>query len=331
MELSIIIVNYKTPELIIQCLDSVKQHTSGISYEILIVNNASKAHDEALVKAQHPDVQWIEMGYNAGFGRANNRGMRAAKGQYLLLLNSDTTAIDNSIGHCWERLRQRPEVIAAGAHQLFPDRRPRPFYHSFSFRRTFWIVPPHPFFHRLVEKCIPSTQYTDVEEVDYIAAAFLMLRKNAFEQTQGFDEELFLYGEDVEWSYRLAKLGKLLIFNDCQFIHDEWGSKPERYQELRQYTYFNRFDPQIQLSNLVWIRKQYGMFSFFLIMLHYWLWIPVFFSMKFFHNLLKGKNIFSDLNSQRRFARTIGIFSRYFWKILLKKPTFYQLPASIKF
>ena len=323
IDVSIIIVNYRTPELIVDCITTIKQFTTRVSYEIIIVDNQSKGDDEGYIKRHFPEVRWIPMGYNAGFGRANNLGMRNANGRYFLLLNSDTKLFEDVIDRCVENLEKRTDAIAGGAYQYYPDLTPRAFYHTFTFRRDFWITPP--LLRKYLDKLIPYTKYTDPEQVDYIAAAFLMLRHEGFEKTGGFDEEFFLYGEDTEWGYRLGKLGKLLVFKDCKIIHEEWGSKPERYEEAQKYTYFNRFDEQIQLSNLVWVRKQYGAISYFSLMLHYWLWVPVFYLMKIASNAAKFKNPFGDLHNQKRFANTIGTFSRFFWRILLQKPTFYKL------
>ncbi len=139
------------------------------------------------------------------------------------------------------------------------------------------------------------------------------------------DEEFFLYGEDTEWGFRLGQFGKNLVFKDCAFIHLEWGSKPERYDDLKSLTYFNRFHPQIQLSNIVWIRKSYGIIHFLLLMLHYWLWIPVFYGMKIIVNLKNLKNPFAELENQHKFRKTIAVFSRFFWRILFKLPTFYKI------
>jgi GT2 family glycosyltransferase len=323
IDVSIIIVNYRTPELIVDCIQTIKQFTTLVSYEIVIVDNQSKGDDEGYVKKHFPEVRWIQMGYNAGFGRANNLGMKNAQGRYFLLLNSDTKLFENVIDTCVDHLDKRTDAIAGGAYQYYPDLTPRTFYHTFTFRRDFWITPPS--LRKYLDKLIPYTQYNDPEQVDYIAAAFLMVRREGFEKTGGFDEEFFLYGEDTEWGFRLGKLGKLLVFKDCKIIHEEWGSKPERYEEAQKYTYFNRFDEQIQLSNLVWVRKQYGALSYFLLMLHYWIWVPTFYLMKMAANLLKLKNPFGDLYNQKRFASMIGIFSQYFWRILLRKPTFYKL------
>lgn len=323
IDVSIIIVNYRTPELIVECLKTVQQFTKRVSYEVIIVDNQSKGDDESYIKKLFPEVRWLPMGYNAGFGRANNLGMKNAKGRYFLLLNSDTKLFEPVIDTCVALLDKRPDAIAGGAYQVYPDLSPRAFYHTFTFRRDFWITPPR--FRKYLDKLILYTKYEDPEQVDYIAAAFLMVRREGFEKTGGFDEEFFLYGEDTEWGYRLGKVGKQLVFKDCRIIHEEWGSKPERYEEAQNYTYFNRFDEQIQLSNLVWIRKQFGAFHYFLMMLHYWLWVPTFFLMKIVSNLLKLKNPFSDLYNQKRFAGTISTFSKFFWRILLKKPTFYKI------
>ncbi|MFN3850046.1 MAG: glycosyltransferase family 2 protein [Spirosomataceae bacterium] len=323
MNLSIIFVNYKTPELIIECLDSVYKFNKNLDFEVIVVNNASKADDEVYVKKHYPTVIWHDMGYNAGFGRANNTGMRIAKGKYFLILNTDTIMIDNSIEKCFNHLENRPDAIAGGAYQLYSDLTSRTFYHTFTFRKDFWIVPPQ--FRRHLDKIFKFTKFDDDQQVDYIAAAFLMIRREGFEKTGGFDEEFFMYGEDTYFGYQLSKFGKNLLFKDCKIIHNEWGSSPERYNETQSYTYFNRFDPQIQLSNIVWYRKQYGVIPFLLLMIHYWVWVLVFCTLKVILNLSKFKSPFANFDNQTRFAKLIGLFSKYFWKILFKVPTFYKI------
>jgi GT2 family glycosyltransferase len=323
MLLSIIFVNYKTPELIIQCLESIEKFNPSLDYETIVLNNASKGDDENEVKKHFPNIIWHEMGYNAGFARANNAGMKLAKGKYFLLLNTDTWMIDDSLMRCINHLENRPDAIAGGAYQLYPDLSPRGFYHTFTFQRDFWIVPPQ--FRHILEKLIPQKKYDDPEQVDYIAAAFLMIRKEGFEKTGGLDEEFFLYGEDTYFGHQLSKHGKCLLFKDCKIVHDEWGSDPSRYDKAKERTFFNRFDHQIQLSSIVWMRKQYGVFRFLALMLHYWIWVVVFCLFKIILNLTKLRNPLTDFDNQIKFAKTIGLFSRYFWRILFKIPTFYKL------
>ena len=325
MDVSIIIVNYKTPKLTLDCISSVLHHTSGIEFEIIVVDNQSDDETQQLLAEKYPSVIWHQMGLNSGFARANNVGMKLAKGAYFLLLNSDTLLIDNVVKTCFEQLASRPDAVAGGANQLFPDLTPRPFYNTFTFERPFWILPPGQFFNKLIEKLIPQKQYEDPQQVDYIAAAFLMVKRSAVEKIGMLDEEFFLYGEDTEWGWRLGKIGKNLIFQNCNFIHLEWGSKPERYNDISSLTYFNRFHHQIQLSNIVWLRKSYGVPRFLLLMLHYWLWIPIFYCMKFVSNIIELKNPFSELENQHKFKQMISVFNKHFWLILLKKPHFYKL------
>lgn len=328
--LSIIIVNYKTPELIAACVASIYEWTKNINFEIIVVNNASKANDEAFLKEKFPEIKWIETGYNAGFGRANNLGMREAKGEYFLLLNSDTLIIDESIERAVSRYQSIGGVAAAGAIQLNPDKtikRISPFYAPIL--RYSWLLFPNKKADEFIENLIPENKYTDPEEVDFVPGAFVLIHRDIFEKTDGFDECFFMYGEDVEWGNRLKKHGKTFIFQDCKFIHDEWGSSADQKQKrLEEITYFNRFDPQAQLSNLVWIRKQFGAFYYLLLMLHYWLWVPLFFLMKIGMNLLKFRNPFHELTAQRKFACTIGVFSDYFVEILFNRNTFYKIKSK---
>lgn len=323
LDISIIIVNYKTPELIIRCVESIESYVQGVSYEVIVVNNVAKGDDKGAILSRFPNVKWLETGYNAGFGRANNVGMRAAIGKTILLLNSDTYLIDESVQTCFKQLVSDTNVAAAGAYQLFPDLTPRPFYHTFTFQRSFWIVPTSLQF--ILEKLIPQNKYTDIQQVDYIAAAFLMVKKEVVESVGGFDEEFFLYGEDVEWSCRLAQKGKLLVYKNCQIVHEEWGSKPERFEMADQRSYVNRFDPQIQLSNLVWIRKYYGVTYFVSLMAHYWFIAVIFYVFKICINGLKGKPLASNLENQKQFLSTVLLFTSYFNRILWLKPTFYKI------
>ncbi|MBP6661019.1 MAG: glycosyltransferase, partial [Chitinophagales bacterium] len=96
MDLSIVIVNYKSPQLILSCLKTIYNETKIISFEIIIVDNDSNDDSRQIIQQHYPNVQWIQMDYNSGFARANNAGIRNAKGEFLLLLNSDTLILENA-------------------------------------------------------------------------------------------------------------------------------------------------------------------------------------------------------------------------------------------
>src|SRR5205085_3744234 len=102
---SIIIVNYRSAHLILDCLESVYRFNTKLSFEVLVADNSNEYAEKETVLKRFPEVKWIHMNYNAGFARANNAGMKAATGDVFLLLNPDTLAIDNSIEKCFEQLK----------------------------------------------------------------------------------------------------------------------------------------------------------------------------------------------------------------------------------
>jgi GT2 family glycosyltransferase len=327
MDLSIILVNYKTPHLIIDCLRSVAAHTEGVSYEVIIVDNESGDGSEAIVRAaypeaQFPQVRWFDMGYNAGFSRANNRGIEHARGRTILLLNSDTLLRDNLIGRSVALLDAEPDVAAIGAMQINREGEVHhQMYRWFNdLLRYSFLVPQG--LQPWLKRQLPTPTYADPRQVDWLIGAYLMTRRRTIEAAGAMDEDFFLYGEDVEWSYRISKQGKLILIPDGYFVHLEYGSS-DSYQ-AQQVTYLNRFKTQLQLSNLLWIRKQYGVGVYLLLMLHYLTMVPILYVWKFALNLRQGKG-FGEYEEQRIFTRQVGTFLRFFWKTLFKRPGFYKL------
>jgi GT2 family glycosyltransferase len=325
MDVSIIIINYHTPHLIINCLKSIYAYTSHVKFEIIIVDNDPANGGGNLVRSAFPEVKWIDMPYNAGFGRANNAGMLTAAGKYFLLLNADTLLTDNVIRRCFDRLNQRPDIIACGALQHYEDGSPMPFYKSFNdFRKTFFILPPGGFTDKLMYKCFPEPVYADQDQYDWLVGAFVFLRREGFERTGGFSQDFFMYGEDVEWSWRLGQLGKLVIFPDCTFIHLE-NKNPFRRTNI---SWINRFSTQMQVSNLLWIRKQYGVLSYLTLILHYVLMIPVVYIWKMVLNIKNTGNPFSELGTQSIFFRKTMVLLKYFWRTLLLRKGLFKIKST---
>ncbi|QJD78914.1 glycosyltransferase family 2 protein [Spirosoma rhododendri] len=323
-DLSIIIVNYKTPRLILDCLASVYTHTSGITFEIIIVDNQSEDDSRDQVMAYYADVRWFDMGYNAGFARANNLGIQHATGRNVLLLNSDTLLIDNVLARCVRVLDEQPDVAAVGAHQLGADGSLRPnLYTTFNqMRRAFYILPAGQRSEDWLSRQLPDPQFADPAQVEWLSGAFLMTRPSTIAKAGGLDESFFMYGEDVEWGYRLGKQGRLLLLPDARFIHLEYGSSDNSKHVV---THINRFRSQIQVSQLLWVRKQYGVGAYLLLMAHYELLVPVVFAGKMLINLKNRKSPFLELDNQRMFARQVGIFGRFFWKTIFNRSGLYKV------
>ncbi|WP_128543978.1 glycosyltransferase family 2 protein [Larkinella soli] len=324
-DLSIIIVNYKTPQLVVDCLRSIAEHTTGLTYEVIVVNNDSEPASRETVLTAFPGVRWFETGYNAGFSRANNLGIDESKGRLVLLLNSDTLLVDNVLKYCADLLDARPEVAAVGPMQINREGQVHTeAYHGFNqLRRYFFLFPGTGFFGRLIRRALPDRTYTDPEQVDWLIGSFIMTRRETIRKAGRLDGNFFMYAEDVEWSARLGRQGKMLLLRDRFYIHLEYGSSTD-YQE-RRVTHINRFKPQMQVSNLLWVRKQYGVGAYLLLILHYLTMLPVVFGWKMLVNLRSGRPLLSDLENQREFARHVGIFLRFFWKTLFNRRGFYKV------
>ncbi|HEU4471852.1 MAG TPA: glycosyltransferase family 2 protein, partial [Flavisolibacter sp.] len=225
--LSIIIVNYRSASLIRDCLASVQEWNPALDGEIIVVDNDPALGGREQLQSQFPSINWIDMDHNAGFARANNAGMKAAKGDVYLLLNPDTLAIDDSITRCCERLLSSDHA-AAGVQQLNADG-------SFQISGNFFVkgglnhLLPLPYWGALVrwlgyraKARVPNVQKAaDTEVVDWISGAFLMVKKEAVEKAGRMDEDFFLYAEEVEWCSRLQKAGRLCIYGDLRIVHLE--------------------------------------------------------------------------------------------------------------
>ena len=324
-DLSIIIVNYKTPQLILDCLHSVHAYTRGIQFEILVVDNQSQDNSQVLIQAAYPAVRWFQMGYNAGFARANNLGIREAGGRYVLLLNSDTLLVDDVLTHCVRALDEQPDVAAVSALQLTADRQVRPnLYTTFGqMRRAFYILPGGVASERFLERLMPDPHFADPNQVEWLSGAFLMTRPSVIERAGMLDERFFMYGEDVEWGYRLGRQGRLLLLRDQKFVHLEYGSSPGNQQHM--VTHINRFKPQVQVSQLLWLRKQYGAGAYLVLMLHYILMVPVVILGKMAVNLRDRRLPWVNLHNQLAFSRSVGVFLQFFWKTLFNRQGFYKV------
>ncbi|AKD54281.1 glycosyltransferase [Spirosoma radiotolerans] len=324
-DLSIIIVNYKTPQLILNCLASIYAYTEGITFEILVVDNQSGDNSQAIIQTVYPAIRWFQMGYNSGFARANNFGIRQAQAPLLLLLNSDTLLVDNALASAVRVLQNQPDVAAVSAVQLKADRQLRPnLYTTFGqMRRAFYILPGGEAAERLLNRLMPDPHFADPNQVEWLSGAFLMTRQSVIDKAGMMDECFFMYGEDVEWGYRLGKQGRLLLLRDVQFIHLEYGSSEDNQQHV--VTHINRFKSQVQVSQLLWVRKQYGMSAYLVLIFHYILMIPVVFVWKLAVNIRDRQLLFGGLENQRAFAKQVGVFLQFFWKTVFNRPGFYKV------
>lgn len=224
-DVSIIIVNWNTRDILRDCLASVYAQTTGIAFEVIVVDNASSDGSAAMVKAEFPQVILIKNTDNRGFAAANNQGMRIAKGRYVLLLNSDTIVLDGAIQKTLQFAEQRPDAAVVGCRVLNPDRTLQPTCFMFpsllnlclSSTYLYKIFPKNRFFGR---ERMTWWNRSDVRPVDVVTGCFMLVRREAIEQVGLMDEDYFMYAEETDWCWRLKKAGwQNLFYPDAQIIH----------------------------------------------------------------------------------------------------------------
>ena len=319
MTLSIVIVNYKSESLILDCLRSISTYTKNISYEVIVIDNSFVKGKNTDVLNEFPATIWEDLGYNAGFSKANNKGINLANGEYVLFLNADTLLVDDSIEKALIYLKSNPQNIAIGAIQIDVHGNQIPYFRTQNeIRRQLFILPNSQITENIFQNLLPKESFESNNETNNLVGAFLLVsKKNAIKSGQ-WDEDFFLYAEDVEFCQRLSKLGKLLYFDDVKIIH-LINENPFRNKNT---SFVNRFNLQIQLSNLLWIRKSYGILSYLIIMINYWVLLPVFWIWKIIINISNKNSEINDFSNQLTFSKKVYILTKYLPKIifLIKGP-----------
>ena len=329
MKLSIIIVNYKTVNLVIDCLESVFAFdTTGI--EIIVVDNNSEDNIEGILKKRYPNVFFIQMGYNSGFARANNTAIKIANGENILLLNSDTINLGDAINRC-DNLLRNSNYVAAGVQLLNEDETPQ-ISGNYVMKGGLNYLLPLPFvgvFLKFIAGIFnvkkPSIDNTfQTIDVDWINGAFLMFKKQIIVEAGLMDEDFFLYAEEAEWCSRIKKYGSLCIFGELNVYHLQGKSSNGAFGSQGK-GYFNLFDKkglQIILSNFVRIRKKFGLFWFTVDLVVYFITIPVFFFGMIILKISGSKKY--KFEQVKGFTRNIFKLLRFLPKIISNKPYFYK-------
>ena len=210
LDLSVIIVSYNTREMTLECLRVLMPELAGFSSEIFLVDNASSDGSVAAVRAAFPQVHCIENPRNTGFGAANNLAMKEARGEFLLLLNSDAFPKPGAISHLVTSLQTQSEAGVAGPRLLNADgslqlscfKFPTPLR---CWMENLWLsaaLPRHPKIgdYRL-------WPHDAERRVDSIIGACMLVRRSVYEQVGGFDERFFMYSEETDWQWRMQKAG----------------------------------------------------------------------------------------------------------------------------
>ncbi len=254
MKLTIVIVSYRAKYFLEQTLRSALEATSDIDGEIIVVDNNSADDTMPWIKARFPQVRLIENKENAGFGRANNQAIAQAQGQYTLILNPDTIVTGKCLHECIDWMQQHPKCGAIGVHMVdgngrfLPESKrafPSPwvsfckiFGLSRLFPRSRWLAKYH---LRYLDEHKPHV-------VDILSGAFMFCRTGLLQQVGGFDTDFFMYGEDIDLSYRLNKAGYQNWYIPVSIIH--YKGESTRKESMRYVEIF--YD-----AMLIFYRKHY--------------------------------------------------------------------------
>lgn len=274
------------------------------------------------------------MGYNAGFARANNKGINASKGETVLLLNPDILIKDDAIQICYSRLQSDNSCIAASPQLLNEDGSPQITGNYFMAGGLNHLL-PLPYLGSLLRAIalFGGAKKTNILEarqtviVDWINGAFLMVKKTAIEKGGILDEDFFLYAEEIEWCSRLGKHGKLVVYGDITTIHLQGesvnistGGLGKGYTDLS-----SRKGLQLMMSMFVRIRKQFGVMWFLFHLIIFIFEIPFFIVFSIFFNIIRSKNPFAEGKAIGGYTQNVFKVISLSVKIIRNKPFFYKM------
>jgi len=268
IDLSITIVSYNTKDLLKQCIKSIYEHTKNISFEIIVVDNASCDGSVEMLKSEFPTVKVIQNKENLFFTRAHNQALRIAKGRYLMILNSDTIVLDSAFDKLVRFMDENPQCGACGPKLLNPDmslqrssdRLPTFLYALFEvlLLNTIWKNNPVKK-HRIYAEWDRNT----TKEVDSVGGSCMVVRREVVEKVGLLDQNFLIYWEEIDWCKRILEAGyKIYYIADVQIIHYWQVSMDKHGKEKKEKIFFN--------SMLCYYKKHFGVFHYII------LWLIIF-------------------------------------------------------
>ena len=226
MKLTVVIVNYNVEHFLEQCLLSVRKASKAVETEVYVVDNISIDGSVAMVKEKFPEVILIENKENVGFSKANNQAMRLAKGEYILLLNPDTVVEEDTFAKVVEFMDAHPEAGGLGVKMIdgkgafLPESKrglPTP---SVAFYKIFGLSTLFPKSKRFGRYHLGYLDNDEINEIEILSGAFMLMRKETLDKVGLLDEDFFMYGEDIDLSYRIILGGyKNYYFPKTKIIH----------------------------------------------------------------------------------------------------------------
>ena len=279
MQLSVIILNYNVRYFLEQCVLSVEKALAGIDGEIIVIDNNSPDDSCAMMIAKFPHIKLIENKENSGFPKGNNIGVAHAKGEYLCILNPDTVVAEDTFTKLFGKVCQTPPLGAGGLGTLgcklidgsaafLPESKrgvPTPWV---AFTKIFGLYKLFPNSNWFNQYYAQHLSENESGEVSILVGAFMVLKRDLYLQVGGFDENCFMYSDDIDLSYMILKTGKSnYYFHETSVIHYKGestirdGTYMKRFREAMQFFYKKHF----KKSWFFDVMMQFGSFVFSLV------------------------------------------------------------------
>jgi len=249
MDISVVIVNWNTRKLLLDCLASIYKTVKNIAMEIWVVDNASIDDSVETARRLYPEVEIIQNPQNLGFAAANNKVFKRMRGRYALLLNTDTLLTDGAIERIYDFMENRPDAGMACGQLLNPDESKQNSIANFPGLLS--LLCNETILRILLPEKFPSKIKTFKHpiEVDSCIGACLLVRKKAMDQVGFFDENYFFFFEETDWAYRMKKAGWKIFFVPSARIYHFQGQSVGHNIRSRilyygsRYKYFKKWHP----------------------------------------------------------------------------------------
>lgn len=266
MDISIIIVSFNTKDLLQKCLESITNSLKRLPYnsEVIVVDNNSHDGSKEIIKNEFPDVIIIENEENLGYSKACNIGIKKSNGKYILLLNSDTIIFEDTIREMIKFMEENPKIGVSTCRVELPDGKLDPACHR-GFPTPWASFTYFSGLEKIFSKNIFFSGYhqtykdfTKPHEIDACSGAFFLIRKKVTEEVGLLDEDYFMYGEDLDWCYRIKQKGWKLYFNpNVKIIHLKKKSGRSNNDEILKKETTKHFYKTMELFYIKHYKNKY--------------------------------------------------------------------------
>ena len=263
MDITIVIINWNTRDLLRDCLESIYKTVRNITFEIIVVDNASRDDSVAMLREEFPDVRIITNSENRGFAAANNQAFAVMKGRYALLLNTDTVLTGNAVNELFAFMENHDDTAMAGGQLLNRDGSRQNSIANFPTILT--LLANISLLEYLFPRRFPSKRYNHKEplEVESVIGACLLVRKKAIDEVGMFDERYFFFFEETDWACQMRAAGWKICHVPSAYIYHLQGqsvgknvrSRIEFYRS--RYKFFNKWKGRsynVSVSLVVFVR-----------------------------------------------------------------------------